>query len=157
MAAIHYHSAPQRSSPDEHRELHLGSVRETYFCAKGQITNGERRLDDKPLLQLAVGTAHTAQINADRLAVVPHPVPIDREAHAVFAAAGKLLEHCGMERGSPRSGVNLGGDGGQAQLGQADKLAPAHPDEIAHRAQGRIASPSPPSPTAKRRSTLPLA
>ena len=97
MTAIHYHSPPQRGAPDQHRELHLGTIRQADLRPEGEITDSQRRLYDKALLLLAVRTCDPAHINMHRLALMPHPIPIDRKPDEAFALAREIVKHDGVQ------------------------------------------------------------
>lgn len=126
MTAINHHSPSKRSAPNQHRELHLRPIRQAYFRPESEITDGQRRLDDKAVLLLAVGTGDAAHIDMHRLAMVARPIPIDCKPHEALAIAGEIIEHMGVERAGARTGIDLGGDAGKAKFGQADEFPPAH-------------------------------
>ena len=92
-----------------------------------------------------------------RFAKLANAAPIDREAHEAFVIPHKIIQHMGVERRCPGACIDLGWDVRQTEFRQADKLAPANYGKNLGFLQGRITIPSPPSPTFKRRSTVPLA
>ena len=119
MTTIHHHPSPKRGAPDQHRELHLGTIRQADLRPEGKITDGQRRLYDKAGLLIAIAAGDAAQINMHRLAEMPRPVPVDSKAHEPFAIPHKVFEHLAVERRGACARVDLGGDTRKSKLGQA--------------------------------------
>jgi hypothetical protein len=157
MAAIYDKSAAQGSPSDQHRKFHVGSVGKTEFRPETDIADPKRRLDDIALLGFAIGTGDAAPVHLHRFAFVRDVVPIYREPDKGPPITFKLFEHAGVERGCAGSGIDFGRNAMQPNARQIDQFTPAHHRQRLDYSHGKMAIPSPPSPTFSRRSTVPLA
>ena len=157
MPAIHHHPPPERRAPDQHRELHLRSVRQTDFRPKSYTTDGQRRLYDKPGLLFAIAACDAAHIDVHRLAEMPLPAPIDCKTDKSFAISREIIKDLGVERRGACTGIDLCRDARKTKLGQAHKLTPTNHHKRLCILQGRIAIPSPPSSGAGRCGTVGVA
>lgn len=157
MAAIYDKSPTQGSPSDQHRKFHVSPIRKAELSSEADGTNAKRRLDDIAFLGLAVGTGDAAPVYLHRFAFVGDVVPIYREPDKGPPIAFKLVEHTGVERGCAGSGIDFGRDAMQANARQIDQFTPAHHRQRLDHSHGKMAIPSPPSPTFSRRITVPLA
>lgn len=125
MTTIHQESAAQRGTPDQHRELHVGPVRQADFSANLPPPDAQRCLDDVAPLRFSIRAGYPANINMNGLAFVADTVPVDGETHKALTITLELFENMGVKRGGARARIDFGGNTRQAELRQVNKLAPA--------------------------------
>src|SRR5262245_11827222 len=128
-------AALKGGAPKKHAEAHLIAVGERKLDRPGAVAEHHAGLDDVAALDQATRVAHGALVDRRRLAFDLHRARalggMHLEAHPERAGSAERLDGKGVQSAGPGAGVDLGLDGGDAEIGQPHPFAPAYPQFVA--------------------------